>query len=365
MIRAFRSRPMIAAIAAAIVLAIVGLATIHDAALAPSLRRPLWIRQLTWLGVGAVAAIAASRVDLRRLGGRRALLLHGGLLLATLATFGAAELHGARRWLHLGPLAVQPSEPLKLGLIVALATCFMRPGTRAFRDLRVPAGIVACSLIPVLMQPDLGTTLVLALVAASMLGAERLSRGVKVALAIGAPVGLLAFQAFGLRAYQRARLEAFLGDDVTGVGYQSAHALRVLGAGGLFGRGAGSFASAEPYPLPEAHGDFVLSVWGHERGFAGVVLVLGLHLAIVLAALVIAARATDGFRARVALGVGALFFWQTALNAGMALGLLPVIGVPLPLVSYGGSSAVTCLVALGLLARVARHDTAAGAPCDR
>src|SRR5262249_6785079 len=135
---------------------------------------------------------------------------------------------------------------------------------------------------------------------------------------------------------------------------QSFHALRVAGAGGFCGRGAGSFAGAEPFPLPEAHADFAFPVWAHEHGLAGSLAVMGASAAIVMGALAIARRGGDRFGARVAVGVGAMFFWQAAINLGMTLGLCPVVGVGLPLVSYGGSSALTCLVGLGLLAGVAR-----------
>jgi rod shape determining protein RodA len=138
-------------------------------------------------------------------------------------------------------------------------------------------------------------------------------------------------------------------------GYQSDQALRLVGAGRLFG--GSPFAGSEPYPIAEAQGDFAFAVWTHEHGFAGTALVLGLYLALVLAALQIAAGARDQVGARVAVGVAALFFWQAAINAGMVMGLLPVVGITLPLVSYGGSSVITCLVGVGLLVNVARKSS--------
>ena len=359
MMRVLRNRPIVVVVAAVVALAAVGLATVRSAGLALPGRSALWPRQLAWLIVSSAAALLVARADLRRLKGRRAPLIHGALILATIATFAASGVHDAHRWLHLGRLNVQPSEPLKLGLVLALASCFSRPaeGPRPLRDLALPAGLLACTLIPVLLQPDLGTAVVLALIAASALALERFSRGARAALAIGA-IGSLATVWLTLHDYQRARLAAFVhGADPLTTGYQSDHALRLVGAGRLLG--ASSFAGSEPYPLPEAHGDFAFAVWAHEHGFAGTALVLGLYLALVLAALRIAAGARDRFEARVAVGVAALFFWQAAINAGMVMGLLPVVGVTLPLISYGGSSAFTCLVGVGLLASVARRPTAA------
>ena len=358
MIRALRNRPLVVVVIAVVALALVGLATVRSAGLALPEHRALWPRQLAWLIVGSAAALLVARADLRRLQDRRALLIHGALILATIATFAASGVHDAHRWLHLGRLNVQPSEPLKLGLVLALASCFSRPaeGPRPLRDLALPAGLFACTLIPVLLQPDLGTAVVLALIAASAPALERFSRGARATLAIGA-IGSLATVWHTLHDYQRARLVAFVhGADPQTTGYQSDHALRLVGAGRLLGGGA--FAGSEPYPLPEAHGDFAFAVWAHEHGFAGTALVLGLYLALVLAALQIATAARDRFEARVAVGVAALFFWQAAINTGMVMDLLPVVGVPLPLISYGGSSALTCLIGVGLLASVARRPAA-------
>jgi rod shape determining protein RodA len=356
-------RPLAVALLSALALGAIGVLTIHSAGLAGPWApwRGLWLRQIAWLGLGAGVALLAARADLHRLAGRPALLAHGALILLTIAVFSdgvGRGHHGAQRWLVLRGMAVQPSELLKVGLILALASWLRRPppqGARTARDLAVPAAIVACTVIPVYVQPDLGTALVLGLVAATMLALEPLARGV---MGIGvASAGLVAgLVSWGMRPYQRARLVAWLHDgDPSGAGYQAHEAVRVAGAGGLLGRGTGSFAGAEPHPLPEAHGDFALSVWAHEHGLLGTLLVLGLALAIVAAALAVAARAEDALGARVAVGVAALFFWQALFNAGMALGALPVVGVPFPLVSYGGSSTLTCLVGLGLLANVARR----------
>ncbi|MDI3283454.1 FtsW/RodA/SpoVE family cell cycle protein [Polyangium sp. 15x6] len=354
-----RNRPLLVVVGAAVALAAIGLATVRSAGLALPEQSALWPRQLAWLLVGSAAALVVARADLRRLKDRGSLLIHGALILATIATFAGSGVNSVHRWLHLGGVNVQPSEPLKLGLVLALASCFSRPveGPRHVRDLALPAGLLACTLIPVLLQPDLGTAVGLALVAASALALERFSRGAWASLAIGA-IGSLATVWFTQHDYQRARLTAFLhGGDPLTTGYQSDHALRLVGAGRLLG--GSPFAGSEPYPLPEAHGDFAFAVWAHEHGFAGTALVLALYLALVLAALRIAAGARDRFEARVAVGVAAIVFWQAVINAGMVMGLLPVVGVTLPLISYGGSSAFTCLVGVGLLASVARRPTAA------
>ena len=206
MIRAVRNRPLLVVVVAAVALAAIGLATVRSAGLALPEQSALWPRQLAWLIVGSAAALLVARADLRRLQDRRALLIHGALILATLATFAASGAHNAHRWLHLGRFNVQPSEPLKLGLVLALASCFSRPaeGPRPLRDLALPAGLLACTLIPVLLQPDLGTAMVLALIAASVLALERFSRGARASLAIGV-IGSLATLWRTLHDYQRAR----------------------------------------------------------------------------------------------------------------------------------------------------------------
>jgi rod shape determining protein RodA len=357
--RALRSKPAVVVVLATLALAAVGVVTIHAAVqLSPYARVDLGLRQVRWLAMGAVAAALAAGVDLRRLAGRRALLLHGAVILAAVATLVTRrDVRGSSRWVQVAHERVQPSELLAVTLVLALASLFRRSSTgpRTLRELAAPAAIVACTVIPVMEQPDLGTASVLALVAASMLALERLSAGVKLTAVAGALLGAPALWRFGLHGYQRSRLLAFfLGGDANGANYHTVHAQWVIGAGRAFGGGA--FAGAEPYPLPDAHSDFVLAVWAHERGFAGTLLLLGLYLALVLAALRIAAGARDRFSALVAAGLAAWLFWKVALNAGMELGLLPVVGVPLPLVSYGGSSAVASLIGIGLLLGVATRS---------
>jgi rod shape determining protein RodA len=361
--RALRSRPDVVAVLATLALALVGVVALHAVQEArPTLSVLIWARQLRWVVLGTIAAVLASRVDLRRLAGRPALLLHGAVILATIAAlFSGKDVRGSARWVQVAHEHAQPSELLALSLVLALATCFrgLPAGARTVRELAAPAVIVACTVIPVMAQPDGGTAMILALVAASLLAMERLSLGAKVTTAAVAVLGPPALWAFVLLRYQKARVLSFLaGGDVAGANYQSAHAQWLIGSGRAFG--GGSFAGAEPYPLSDAHSDFILAVWAHERGFAGTLLLLGLYLVLVLAALRIAAGARDRFEALVATGVAAWLFWKVALNAGMALGLLPVVGVPLPLVSYGGSSAVASLIGVGLLVGVAGRTRRAG-----
>lgn len=281
---------------------------------------------------------------------RRAPALFGLGLLATCLPFLQYGVRGTHRWLYLGRYSVQPVEFLKVALVLVLAWGLGRSEQpRGPREAALLGGLVGAALLPVLLSPDLGTALVLALVAATMLALERFTPGARALAALVVVVGGPLFARFGLRPYQKARVAHFLaGDDPLGAGYQGEQALRLVASGGPLGEGLGSWAGLEAHPLPEASSDFILAVWGHETGFLGVAALLcGLALVVGLLLRVAAAASTPAAR-RVATGVAALLFWQSTLNVSMVLGLLPVVGVPLPLISRGGSALAAFALALGL-----------------
>ncbi len=351
-----RNRSIFALVIAVVAIAIIGVLTVRSAGLAHAFRAALWSKQIVSLAAGGVGGLIAALAypRLRRAGP----MLHGAMILATIATLVIGHrIGGARRWLGGGAFSFQPSQLLELTLVIALAESLRTApasGRRTLRDLAFPMGVVACTVIPVLEQPDLGTGILLASIALIVLAIEPWTLGAKgVAAALALAIPPLTWR-FGLHAYQRSRLLSFLeGGDVWGANYQTSHSVRIIGAGGLFGRGAGSWASAEAYPLPEAHGDFALAVWAHERGLAGLALLFALYLVVIVAALRIASKARDRADMLVAVGFAGMVLVHVVMNAGMVLGLLPVVGVTLPLVSFGGSSAFALLTGVGMVLGVA------------
>ena len=337
-----------AIVAAAITLVIAGLLTQHSVSV--GVHRST-THALPYVAAGLAFAIAAF-VPVDGLV-RYAPLSYGVTLFATCLPLDLS--HGVHRRLTIGRFGFQPSEPLKLTLVLMIAWALGRQAKRGTRELAAILLIVAGAMVPVLASPDLGTAILLVLFGATMMANEAFTaraRAFAVALVV---VAVPSFLRFGLRDYQRARLQGFLGHDPLGAGYQSAHAIRLVATGSFWGRGFGAWAGTEPRPLPEASSDFAFAVWAHEMGFVGVVAMV-LVFGVLVAALVRAsARARTETSRRVGLGVAGLVFWQAATNIAMVLGLVPVVGVPLPLVSHGGSSLVAVAFALGLGVSVLRE----------
>ncbi len=315
------------------------------------------VRQLEGIAAGTALGVLAARLPLvfmRRL----APLLWGvavALVAATFTPLGIAQ-NGATRWLAVGPVVFQPLEIAKLGTVVALAAWLASAQSRMDDprfSLGVPAVIAGVPAALLLGQPDFGGALLVVLVAAVLVyvGGARLAHLAFVALGVVPLVVVVAVS----ESYRVLRLLSFADpwEDPLGRGYQLVQSLLAFGAGGLAGAGLGAGQQKLGY-LPEAHTDFILSVVGEELGLLGVVAVLGCFLLLGLAALAISTRAHDRFAQLVALGAGMLIWLQGLVNAGVALGALPTKGTTLPLFSYGRSSAIVSLVAIGLLLNVAR-----------
>ena len=324
-------------------------------------------RQVTYAVIGVGLLVVVSRLPLERLRALAPTLVVTGLVLCLGVLAVGERINGARRWLTAGPLVFQPSELAKLAVVVWTAAYLSRrQPPRTLQELARPLGILVLVFAGlVLVEPDLGTALILLLV----VGAVLLVSGTRMRLlasAYGIVFGLAAIAAWS-SPYRRDRLLTFLDPwkDPTGAGLQNVQALISFGSGGIFGRGLGS-GLAPLYYLPEAHTDMMFAVVGEELGLVGVTLVLMAFCAFGYAGIRLAIACRDPFAKRLAAGITALVCGQAAINMAACVGIAPLTGIPLPFVSYGGSSLVVMLVGVGVLLNIARDGgRAAAAVPDR
>jgi rod shape determining protein RodA len=314
-------------------------------------------RQLVWMGLGLVLLLTTLLLDYRTLERVAVPFYVGVIALLVAVLFIGRIVNGSQRWIDLGPMNLQPSELAKLALIVLFARILARRSASApvgLLDLVAPALIVALPAALVVKQPDLGTALVLCVVSASFLAVTRVRVGSLVLIATAGIAAVTIAWLFFLHDYQKERVFTFLNPerDPLGAAYHAIQSQIAVGSGGLFGKGFLHGSQSQLDFLPEEQTDFVFSVLSEEWGFVGTATVLLLYLGILIRGLMIAHSSKDLFGAYLAVGIVALFFWAGAINVGMVIGVLPVVGVPLPMLSYGGSALLTCMVALGLLMNV-------------
>ncbi|MEE8474329.1 MAG: rod shape-determining protein RodA [Myxococcota bacterium] len=312
-------------------------------------------RQLMSLGVGAAVLVVVVAIDYRHFE-RMALPVFIAAMLLLVATLVIAPItRGSQSWL-LGD-RVQPSEFARVALILGLARRFQRYPAgeiRRLRDLAVPAAITMIPVMLIVLQRDMGVALLTLLTASTYLAFVRIPWRAWLGMVAIALVGLATLWVFVLAPYQRDRILDVWDPsrDPLASGYQANQSRIAVGSGGLLGAGYGEGTQTQLRFLPTQHTDFAFSVLAEEWGFVGSTLVLGLYLVLLLWGLVVARTSKDSFGAMLAVGVVGALFWPAVLNIGMVLGLAPVIGVPLPLFSYGGSALVSALIGLGLLLNV-------------
>jgi len=313
------------------------------------------IRQLAWFGVGIVALVFMASIDYRRLV-RAAPLFYvlglGGLVAVFLL---GRTVSGARRWLLVGPVSVQPSELFKLCFVLMavwlLTSRWAQPVGKTVLMMAAPLAIVPAVLI--VKQPDLGTALLLFPVLIALLVTAgmrmRLLGGLALVGVAAAPLAWLV-----LKDYQRERLLVFLDPvrDPLGSAYNVIQAKIAIGSGQLLGKGVAGATQSRLSFLPERHTDFIFAVFAETWGFVGCLVLLTCYALLLLRGFDIAASTREPVGRLVALGVTALVATQVLVNVGMVTGLIPVVGIPLPFMSYGGSSMVVSMMALGLLLSV-------------
>ncbi|MBY0469557.1 rod shape-determining protein RodA [bacterium] len=318
----------------------------------------LYKTQLLWFGIGIILTAVILLVHysiFSRLG--YFLYFVNLLLLAAVLVVGRSSL-GAKRWVGIGPFSIQPSEIMKLSMVVCLAKYFETDrtvGGFGFRDLLLPALLVLVPTGLIIVQPDLGTAMILVLTSATMIFFNRVKTRTMLILGMCFVVAAPIVYRFGLKPYQRQRLISFIDPmaDPKGSGYNSIQSMIAIGSGQLVGKGYRKGTQSQLNFLPEHHTDFIFSVWGEERGFIGCIILIGLYLAFLLNGLGVAYQSHDKFGLLLALGIVTIFFWHVFINLGMVCGLLPIVGVPLPFMSYGGSSLLTSVICVAILTNIA------------
>ena len=318
---------------------------------------PVVQRQMVSLGLGIAALVAAMAIDYRRLERWAVVVFALGLaLLAATLALGRMT-HGNQSWLVFGPLRLQPSEFAKLGLVVALSRWFQRHPPAEIdrlRDLVQPGLIAAAPVALILLARDMGVALLTLLIAATYLPLVRIPLRAWLAVAGTAVAVLAAVWLFVLAPYQKSRILDVLdpGRDPLASGYQANQSRIAIGSGGLLGKGYLEGTQTQLRFLPTQHTDFIFSVLAEEWGLVGAATVLTLYGTVLIWGLVIARGSKDRLGSMLAVGIVGMLFWPAVVNIAMVLGLAPVIGVPLPFFSYGGSAMIASLAAVGLLLNV-------------
>ncbi len=319
----------------------------------------VFVHQLTYCGVGLVLFWIGLRMPVRLLRGISGLFLVVcvALLVVVLTPVGA-EINGSQNWLRLGPLSLQPSEPAKLALALwgAHVLITKRALLHRWRHLLVPVVPVAVAIFAlVMLEPDLGTTITLVVVLLALLWFGGAPGALFGAIVLAAVAGALTMAS--IASYRSARIGSFLhpGGDPQGAAYQARQAMFSLADGGWWGVGLGQGSAKWDY-LPNAHNDFIFAIIGEELGFLGCLVVLLLFGTLAYVGFRIAARNTDPWIKLVSATVTTWLVGQAAINIGYVVGLLPVTGIPLPLISSGGTSIALTMLVFGLLANFARHE---------
>ena len=341
-----------------LIISAIGVLNIYSAGFSlPALpQTPLYIKQIQWILIGLAGMAIAFFIDYRFLS-RHAYIIYGISIVLLLIVFTAGyATRGSQRWIAIGGFTFQPSELVKLTIILALAKYFDDHQTgRGYHlsELFIPFMIMVIPFLFILKQPDLGTALVILILFLVMVLFVGLDwRSLLIAGAGGLiliPIGW-----YFLRDYQKGRILTYFGPerDPLGSGYHIIQSMIAVGSGGLFGKGFLQGSQTQLKFLPEQQTDFVFSVFAEEWGFLGGMVLVAMFFFLILWGLKIMMHSRDYPGALIAFGITILIFWEAFINIGMVLGLLPVVGIPLPFLSYGGSSMVVLLTAIGVLMNI-------------
>lgn len=318
----------------------------------------LYKSQLIWFGIGMAITALTLLFHYSTLSRLAYIIYFANLLLLVLVLVIGKSSLGAKRWLGVGNLRMQPSEFMKLSLVICLAKYFETDRTvegYGFRSLILPTLFVLIPAALIIMQPDLGTALIVMATFCSMILFMKVKPKTLLIIAICSAIALPLVYKFGLKPYQQQRIISFIDplSDPKGSGYNSIQSMIAVGSGQLLGKGYKKGTQSQLNFLPEHHTDFIFSVFSEEHGFAGGVVILALYLGLLINGLQVAYQSHDKFGLLLALGIVTVFFWHIVINLGMVMGLLPIVGVPLPFLSYGGSALLTSILGIAILTNIA------------
>jgi rod shape determining protein RodA len=327
----------------------------------------LYLSQIYFLVFGGCGAFAIAVIDYKHYE-RYGYVLYGvGIFLLILVLIVGTEVNGSIRWVSFGPMfpRFQPSELMKVFLVVGLAKYLHRdpPHTEGRRlgDLLIPVCMTVVAMYFILKEPDLGTALLCLLVFVSIMMLTRLKLSSFLLMLGATPIVSAVGWIYLLKPYQKQRVISFLNSfvnpeaDRLSAGWHAYQSTVAVGSGLWTGKGFLRGTAGPHHFLPEQSTDFPFAIYSEEHGFIGAMLVIILYLILVMWCIRIGSTARDRFGSVIAIGVGSIFFWQALINLGMVMGIMPVVGVTLPLFSYGGSSILTCMLGVGLLMSVSIH----------
>ncbi len=338
----------------------IGLLSIYSALYVQIQAHPtnnLFLRQLVWLAVGMMVMCCSLFIDYQKLRSLSPWIYGSVLLLLVLVLVAGKEVNGSRRWIEIAGFQFQPSEFMKVVIVLQLAGYFSSqdvPGYPSLGKLILPVCFTIAPVLLVLAEPDLGTAISILAISTTII----FYVGIRWKyLAIGA-LSILPFimpiWEHALKPYQKRRILILLRPDLDplGAGYHIRQSKIAIGSGMLWGKGFLNGTQNKLHFLPEKHTDFIFSVWAEEWGFVGSAVLILLFCLLIFLTLRVAGRSRDRYGSLIVVGMSAYILWQAIINIGMVIGLLPVVGITLPFVSYGGSSLITLCLAVGMIENV-------------
>ncbi len=339
----------------ALIIVAISISTIYSATVSKG--SSFYIKESIWTVIGLVAYIIVSFIDYRKYYKYYKVLyiLNLGLLLSVLV-LGVSRL-GAQRWISLGPISIQPAEVGKVLVVITLSaflTSNFRERVVGLKSVMITGLHIGPILLLILKQPDLGTTLIIVMTCSVILFMHNLDWKTIIILFLSGATFVPIAYLFLLKDYQRQRVMTFLNPeaDLLGSGWNVMQSMIAIGSGELYGKGFLKSTQSKLRFLPEAHTDFIVSVFLEERGFIGGVVLFVLYIILIAQILYIADTTKDSFGKLISYGIGSIFFFHFVINVGMTMGIMPVTGKPLLLMSYGGTSLLISFIMLGIVQSV-------------
>jgi rod shape determining protein RodA len=317
----------------------------------------LFIKQLIWLAIGFTLMCCSLFVDYQRLRAASPWIYAVIMLLLIVVLVAGKEVNGSKRWLEIAGFQFQPSEFMKVVIVLQLASYFSSQDVSSYPSLQkliLPVALVLFPVLLILAEPDLGTAISILAISTTLIFFVGVRWKYIAVMALSILPLILPVWEHVLKPYQKRRVLILISPDLDplGAGYHIRQSKIAIGSGMLWGKGFLNGTQNKLHFLPEKHTDFIFSVWAEEWGFVGCAVLILLFCCLIFVTLRVAKRSKDRHGSLIVVGMSALILWQALINIGMVIGLLPVVGITLPFVSYGGSSLITLCLAIGLIENV-------------